>query len=188
MALEDFDWRALVGSVAPSLAVALGGPMAGMAVKVIADQVLGRPEASVDEVAAALSTGALSGEQIVALRAAEQALVLEMAKVEQAREAAAMDDAKSARQQTVDLAKEGSSIAWGAPVVSVLIVGGFFCCVLMLYFRGNDLAPNVTNLLNTLFGALILGFGQVCNYWLGSSAGSKKSGDAIRKIAEQVKK
>lgn len=186
MSLEQFDWRALVGSVAPGLAAALGGPMAGVAVKVIADKMLGRPDASADEVAEALSTGALSGDQIVGLRAAEQALELEMAKVEQAREAAAMEDAKSARQQTVDLTKEGSAIAWGAPVVSVLIVGGFFFCVLMLYFRGNDLAANVTNLLNTLFGALILGFGQVCNYWLGSSAGSKKSGDAIRKIAEQA--
>jgi hypothetical protein len=111
MALEDFDWRSLVGSVASGLT-------------------------------AALSTGVL--------------------------------------------AKEGSSIAWGAPVVSVLIVGGFLCGLLMLYFRGNNLAPNVTNLLNTFFGTLILGIGQVCNYWLGSSAGSKKSGDAIRKSAEQV--
>lgn len=182
------DWREIVGSIAPGLAAALGGPLAGAAVKVIADKVLGRPDATEDEVAEALASGSLNGDQIVALKAAEQSFQVEMAKVDQAREAASIDDTKSARQQTVDLAKEGSTIAWGAPVVSVLIVGGFFFCVLMLYFRGNDLAANVTNLLNTLFGALILGFGQVCNYWLGSSAGSKKSGDAIRKIAEQAGK
>jgi len=188
MSLEDFDWRQVIGSVAPGLAAALGGPLAGAAVKVIADKVLGRPEASQEEVAEALSSGSITGDQLVALKVAEQSFKLELERIDQQRETAGVEDTKSARQQTVDLAKEGSTIAWGAPVVSTLIVVGFFSCVLMLYFRGNDLLPNVTNLLNTLLGALILGFGQVCNYWLGSSAGSKRSGDAVRKIAEQAGK
>lgn len=185
MSLDQFDWRALVGSVAPGLAAALGGPMAGVAVKVIADKMLGRPDASPDDVAEALSAGTLNAEQIVALRAAEQALQVEMAKVEQAREGAFIADTQNARQQTVDLARENTSIAWAAPVISTVIVTGFFACIAMLFFFPREWDERTANLLNVLFGALIPGFVQVCNYWLGSSAGSKRAGDAVRKIAEQ---
>lgn len=37
-----------------------------------------------------------------------------------------------------------------------------------------------------LFGALSAAFSQVVSYWLGSSAGSARSGDAIRAIAQQA--
>lgn len=186
MNIEFFDWKALVGSVAPGLAAALGGPMAGVAVKVIADKVLGKPDASMDEVVDALSNGALSGEQIVALKAAEQALEVEMARIDQAREAVALADTQNARQQTVELARENTSIAWAAPVISTVIVTGFFACIALLFFVERVWDERQANLLNVLFGALIPGFVQVCNYWLGSSAGSKRTGDAIRKIAEQA--
>lgn len=86
----------------------------------IADKVLGRLEASEADVAAALASGTLSGERIVALKAAEQ----QLARMEQVREAAAIDDTKSARQQTVDLAAAGSSIYWAPVVISIVIVVG----------------------------------------------------------------
>lgn len=179
------DWKDVVGAVAPGLATILGGPFAGAAVKVIADKVLGRPDASEADVAAALASGTLSGDQIVALKAAEQQMAVEMARIDQAREQSALEDVKSARQQTVDLAKEASPIAWGAPIVSTLIVAGYFFCIYQLFIVQSDLPERAFQLLNVMFGALSLAFGQVCNYWLGSSAGSKRAGDAVRKIAEQ---
>lgn len=185
MALEDFDWRQVIGSVAPGLAAALGGPLAGAAVKVIADKVLGRPEATQEEVAEALSSGSITGDQLVALKTAEQSFKLELERIDQQREAASVEDTKSARQQTVDLAKEGSAIAWGAPVVSVMIVGGFFIAVYMLFIMERVWDERTANLLNVLFGALTVSFTGVTQYWLGSSAGSKRAGDAVRRIAEQ---
>lgn len=179
------DWKDVIGSVAPGLATILGGPFAGAAVKVIADKVLGRPDASEADIAEALATGSLSGEQIVALKAAENSLTVELAKVEQARDAAFIDDTKSARQQTVDLAASGSSISWAPVVISIVIVVGFFACIALLFFIDRTWDERQANLLNVLFGALIPGFVQVCNYWLGSSAGSKRAGDSLRKIAEQ---
>lgn len=179
------DWKEIVRNVAPGLAAAFGTPLAGAAVKIIADQVLGKPGATEGEVIEALSTGSLTGDQIVALKAAESSLAVEMAKVDAAREAAGIEDTKSARQQTVELARAGSSIAWGAPVVSTLIVAGFFFCIYRLFIVPADLPNNAFQLLNVMFGGLSIAFGQVCNYWLGSSAGSKRAGDAVRKIAEQ---
>ncbi len=94
-----------------------------------------------------------------------------------------LQDVADARKQTISLAEIGSSIAWGAPVVSVLIVGGYFYCIYLLFMAKADMPANNFQLLSVMFGALSIAFGQVCNYWLGSSAGSKKSGDAIRDIA-----
>lgn len=182
------DWKEVLGSIAPVLAGTLGGPLAGAAVKVIADKVLGRPEASEVEVIEALSSGALTGEQIVALKAAEQQFQLELERIDAARETAALQDAQNARQQTVSLAETGSSIAWAAPVISTVIVSGFFGCVVLLFALERSWDERTANLLNVLFGALIPGFAQVCNYWLGSSAGSKRAGDAVRTIAESTVK
>lgn len=183
--MSDFDWKSLVGTVAPGIATALAGPLAGAAVKVLGDKLLGKPDASADEVAAALSNGGLSGDQIVALKAAEQNFALEMAKINAASDAALIQDTANARQQTVDLAKAGSGIAMGAPLMSIMIVVGFFSCVYILLFIDRAWDERTSTLITTLFGALIPGFTQVCSYWLGSSNGSKKSGDAIREIAQR---
>ena len=101
------------------------------------------------------------------------------------------DDRASARAQTVALTQAGSGAAWGAPVVSVVVLVGFFAVMALLFATPQtDMPERTFNLLNMLFGALVLGFGQVTSYWLGSSAGSaakdkllRQGGDAGRKPA-----
>lgn len=182
---DGFDWKATIGAVAPGLATLLGGPFAGAAVKVIADKVFGNPNASEADVAAALAAGTLTGDQIRALKQAEMEMQVELARIDQASEQSYLADTASARQQTVALAQAGSGIAWAPVVISALIVAGFFACVFLLFVFEREWTERQAGLLNTLFGALVLSFGQVGNYWLGSSAGSKRAGDAVRKIAEQ---
>jgi hypothetical protein len=100
---------------------------------------------------------------------------LDRAEVEALTERLRIDaaDRAGARGQTVDLARAGSAVAWGAPVISLVVVLGFFVVMALLFATPQAEMPERTfNLLNMLFGALVLGFGQVCNYWLGSSAGS----------------
>lgn len=182
---DGFDWKATIGAVAPGLAAALGGPLAGAAVKVIADKVFGNPNASEADLATALASGTLTGEQISALKQAELTMQVEMARIDQASDAAYLADTASARQQTVALAQAGSGISWAPVVISALIVTGYFGCIYMLFLVNRSWDERTSGLLNNLFGALTLAFGQVANYWLGSSAGSKRAGDSLRKIAEQ---
>lgn len=183
MDLKDFDWKATLQAVAPGLAAAFGGPAAGVAVKLLSETLLGRPDASETDVKAALAQG-LTGDQILAVKAAEQAFQLELARIEAEQEKAALEDVQSARGQTVSLAQADSRIAWAPVVISSIITAGFFVCVVLLFIIEKVWDERQANLLNVLFGALVLGFGQVCNYWLGSSAGSKRAGDAVRRIAE----
>ena len=53
-----FDWKAvenLVRTVAPTVATALGGPLAGIATQAISAAVLGKPDGTQDELSAALA-------------------------------------------------------------------------------------------------------------------------------------
>ena len=180
------DWKNVLGSIAPVLAGALGGgPIGAAAVKILADKLLGRPEASEDELIDALSSGSLTGDQIVLIKQAEQSFLLEMERIDAAREQASMLDIQSARQQTVSLAQADSNIAWAPVIISAIIVIGFFSCVVLLLLTQREWDANTTSLLNVLFGALIPAFASVYAYWLGSSAGSKRSGDALRKFVDK---
>lgn len=180
------NWKDIIGGVAPGLATALGGPLAGAAVKVIADKVLGKPDASESEVIEALSNG-LNGDQILALKQAEQSFLLEMERIDASRDQAVLADTQNARQQTVDLAKTESKIAFAAPVLSAIIIFGFFSCVYLLFLSDVSFDGRKGDLMNVLFGAMVVGFTQVVNYWLGSSAGSKRSGDALRAAVAKEK-
>jgi hypothetical protein len=81
-------------------------------------------------------------------------------------------DTQDARKQTVALAQAGSAIAWGPVVISSIVVVGYFIVLVMLIARPIQISSDFKDVLLVLFGALQTGFGQVCNYWLGSSRGS----------------
>lgn len=92
-------------------------------------------------------------------------------------------DVASARQQTVELAKAGSPISWGAPVVSVLAVAVFAGFVYMLFVA--QIADGVREALMLMAGSAAAGFGAVLNYWLGSSAGSAQKTGLLDAIARK---
>lgn len=185
--MPDFDWKNAVATVAPAIATAIGGPAAGLAISALGRVLLGKSDATEDEVAAAVSQG-MTGDQLLALKKEDNAFKLEMARIAQESDAAAYADTANARAQTVSLAENGSHIAWAPVVISAIIVIGFFGCVALLFGIERTWDERTANLLNILFGALIPGFSTVTNYWMGSSAGSKRAGDAVRKIAEQATK
>lgn len=89
-------------------------------------------------------------------------------------------DIQDARRQTVELAQAGSAMAWAPAVLTGLVTVGFIGLTYALLFKQ---VPD-SNVAMVLFGALSAEFTRAMSYWLGSSAGSKRSGDAVRAIAE----
>ena len=61
---------------------------------------------------------------------------------------------------------------WGAIIVSVLIVVGYFVIIWAIFITQKQFNEREATILNQLFGVLTAGFVAVCQYWLGSSAGS----------------
>lgn len=63
--------------------------------------------------------------------------------------------------------------------VSVIITIGFIACIFVLMFAKIELSSGAEKAFLILVGALAMSFGQVSNYWLGSSAGSATKSDQI---------
>lgn len=91
-------------------------------------------------------------------------------------------DVASARSQTVELAKAGSAIAWGSPIVSVLAIVVFAGFVYML-FVAKTIPDGMKEALLLLGGSAATGYGMVLSYWLGSSSGSAQKTAALEKVA-----
>ena len=66
----------LVRTVAPSIASAVGGPLAGMATRAISEALLGKPDGTEEELTQAVATA--TPEQLLALKQAENEFSIKM--------------------------------------------------------------------------------------------------------------
>lgn len=173
------DWKEIVGSIAPGLATALGGPLAGAAVKVIADKVLGAPNATEEEVAEALSSGKLSGDQILAIKRAEQEFLVEMAKIDAQADQSYLQDVQDAR------ARQVATKDYMPQTIFFLLLGVYVFEISLFWFGQVPTDEFVRALMTRAFSTVEVGLTGAIAYFIGSSRGSKNSGDTIRKLAEQ---
>lgn len=158
------DWKSLIGTVAPWIGTALGGPLGGMAVGAIADA-LGLSEKTESAIKTALS-GA-TPEQMLALKQADQQFALRMQELgfqnTQALEKIAADDRDSARK------REMSVQDYTPRILAYLIVGGFLGMAYGVLFKQMS-ADSV--LAGTIIGYLSAKAEQVASYYFGSTTGS----------------
>jgi hypothetical protein len=166
------DWKAIISTVAPWIGTAVGGPFGGMAVTAIADA-LGLSEKTEAAIKAALS-GA-TPEQMLALKNADQAFALQMQalgfKQLSDMEALATGDRKDAR------AMQTSTRSWVPAALSIIITVGFLGLLTGLMTGVLKAEDNQAMLL--MLGALGVAFGQVINFWLGSTAESGRKTELI---------
>jgi hypothetical protein len=151
------DW---LTQIAPTLATAFGGPLAGMAVSAVSKALGIAPE----EVQGVISAGKLDATQVAAIQTAElelkkqaQAMNLDFAKL-------VVEDKKSARDMQIATKSLLPSI------LAVLVVGGFGTITalkVMGYAVTAD--PLIQDLLTTLRDGVIL----VLSFYFGSSASSQ---------------
>lgn len=165
----------LLTPLVPGLVRALAGDKAGD----VAQQVTTAVRAVVGsddpaQVAVALQDPAKAADLTLELAAIEREHEREMLR-------AALADVADARGQTVELARAGSPIAWGAPIVSAIVLVAFG---LALYAVVAQPLPEGSRELALLLLGGLLGMAQaVVSYWVGSSAGSARKDEALRGIA-----
>jgi len=92
---------------------------------------------------------------------------------------AELADTASARTQTVDLARSGSPIAWGAPIVTAAVLAIFGGTMAALFLG----ALPETQMAMVLTGAVAAWGGQAVSYWLGTTAGSRARDGIIAQAA-----
>lgn len=168
-----FDWKATLGVVAPTIATALGGPLAGLAIKALIG-VLGLGEgASDDEIAKAVQ-GA-TPEQLLALKKADQEFAVRMRELDVDLTRIAAGDRDSARKMEIE------TKSWAPAILATVTVIGFFG-VLIALISGEAVFPKEYELMvGSMFGALGAAMTQVYNYYFGSSAGSEQKNALLAK-------
>ena len=165
----------LLGQVAPTIATALGGPLAGIAVKTLSSVLLGHENGSEDDVSAAIA-GA-TPDQLAALKKIDADFKAHMKELDIDLERISAGDRDSARQMQRDTKD------WVPKVLAVVITLGFFGILIWMLLNG--MPKTGTEALLMMLGALGTAWTGVVNFYYGSSAGSKQKTDALTSMGEK---
>ena len=154
-------------TVAPTIATALGGPLAGMAVSAVAKAIGVSP----DEVQDVISSGKLTAEQVASIQIAElelkkqaQSMNLDFAKL-------IAEDKQSARDMQI------ATKSWIPALLAVFVTIGFFGILLGLmteHFKTSDA-------LMLMLGSLATAWTGVMAFYFGSSASSQAKTELLAK-------
>lgn len=158
------EWLA---QIAPGIATALGGPLAGLAVTAIS-KALGVDE---KDVQSTIESGKLTADQLAAIKQAELTLQTQAQQLGLDFEKLATDDRKSAR----DLQASTKSIV--PPVLAMGVTVGFFgilFALMMGYAQKSDE-------LMIMLGSLGTAWTGIIGFYFGSSAHSEKQSEMLHR-------
>ena len=156
------DW---LKTIAPTIATALGGPLAGLAIEAVSKAIGIDPK----DVQSTISEGKLSADQIMLLKQAEvqmaaraQEMGLDFAKLSN-------EDRKSARDMQV------ATKSYLPPTLAIGVTAGFFGILFGLMFGQIEHAPQI----DIMLGSLGTAWTGIIAFYFGSSAGSQAKDDLL---------
>jgi hypothetical protein len=159
------DW---LKQIAPTIATAMGGPLAGMAVSAISKAIGVDP----DKVGDLISNNKLSAEQIAQVKIAEIELQKQAQELGLNFEKLEVEDRKSAREM------QATTRSIVPPALAAIITIGFFSILIMMMIGKVD-GNNPTILM--MLGSLSTAWTGIVAYYFGSSAGSQAKTDLLSK-------
>jgi hypothetical protein len=155
------DWKTVVNAVAPTVATALGGPLAGAAVSALSSSLLGKPDGTADEVAAAITGG--GPDMLLKMKQADQTFAEQMKSLDIDLAKLAEADRDSARQREVQ-----SHDSTTPRVLALVVTLGFFSCLGYMLVCGKP--PTGGDALLVMLGALGGAWAAIISYYFGSMA------------------
>ena len=161
----------LLGQIAPTIATALGGPLAGIAVKTLSNVLLGHENGSEDDVKAAMASA--SPDQLSALKKIDADFKVHMKELDIDLERIAAGDRDSARKM------QTATKDWTPKALAFFITFGFFGALIWIMVFG--IPQTGTEVLLMMLGSLSTSWTGVVQFYYGSSAGSKAKTDAMTK-------
>jgi len=152
--------------VAPTIATALGGPLAGLAVTAIA-KVIGIDEKDVQNT---IDSGKMSADQIAQIKIAEIEFQKQTQELGLNFEKLATDDRKSSREMQI------ATKSWVPSVLSMLVTIGFFGILIWLMVHPADTANTP---LMIMLGSLGTAWTGIIAFYFGSSAGNSRKDEML---------
>lgn len=159
----------LLGQVAPTIATALGGPLAGLATKTLSNVLLGHEDGDAEAVSMALQNA--TPEQLADVKKIDADFKVRMKELEIDLERIAAGDRDSARKREISVGDRMPKI------LAIGVTAGFFGILFWMFIYGVPKNGNEPLLL--MLGALQTAFTGIIAYYFGSSAGSKAKNDLL---------
>lgn len=169
------DWKKIVGAVAPTLATALGGPLAGIAVKTLAAQLLNKDDATEGEVEAAI-LGA-NPQTLLQLKQIDIEFKKAMVDAGVKLEEIAAADRNSAREREI---KTGDSLT--PRIIAGVVVTGWF--LVQWYLLEHIIPAEMREVIMRTLGTLDMALGMILGYYFGSSSSGREKDATISTIAK----
>lgn len=154
--------------IAPTIATAMGGPLAGMAVSAISKAIGVDPE----KVGDMISGNKLSAEQIAQVKIAEIELQKQAQELGLNFEKLEVEDRKSAREM------QATTRSMMPPILAGAVTVGFFGILIMMFIGRVD-SNNPAILM--MLGSLGTAWTGIIAYYFGSSAGSQAKTEMLSK-------
>jgi hypothetical protein len=158
----------LIENVAPTIATALGGPVAGMAVKALSSALLGHGDGSQDDITSALSNA--TPDQIAAIKRADNDFKVQMEHLKIDLVKIAADDRASAR--SMQMAVRSQLV----PTLAVMVISSFVGVTIGVLL---GYAKIEGALAGSLVGYLSAKAELVLSFYFGSSADSEKKSEML---------
>lgn len=159
----------LLAQVAPSIATALGGPLAGVAVKTLSSALFGHEEGTQEQLFEALSSA--GPEQLAAIKKIDADFKVQMKSLDIDLERISAGDRDSARQMQQNTKDSTPKI------LAYFITFGFFGALVWILVFG--LPQTGLEVILMMLGSLSTSWTGVVQFYYGSSAGSKAKTDAL---------
>jgi len=164
-----------IATVAPTVALALGGPVAGLAVTALSQALTGKSDTTTDQLSLLLAKP--NADQITKLKEAEQAFNQTMKELDINIVRIAANDLASARQREITT---GDHLT--PRVLAVVVSVGFFG--ILGWMLNNAIPATGKEALLVMLGALGTGWTAVLSYYFGSSAGSFDKNAVLQQIVK----
>lgn len=172
------DALSIIGKLAPTIAAAAGGPLAGSAVTAI-ESAIGVKSAGSDlasrQNAVATALTSASPDTLLALRKADTDFQAQMSQLgfESAEALAklANDDRDSARKREISLRD------WTPCALAVAVTAGFFG--ILGFMAMHKVPADSKDMLNIMLGSLGAAWVSIISYYFGSSSESSKKTDML---------
>ena len=176
------SWKEIIGTLAPTVASALGGPLAGAAVTAICG-LLGITEPTQDKIKVAIENGSLTGEQVSAIRLLELKLKGEEEERGFRYTELEFKDRDSARGRDTELNKSGQ-YNYRADVMFVLAVAVIVGLVYSIWTEPgiNEFMKGIVTL---VLGRFLGYLDNIYSFEFGTTRGSQNKDATINKLSDK---
>jgi hypothetical protein len=170
-----FDWKSALKAIAPTVATALTGPLGGAAVAALSKKLLGKDDATVDEIGAVIAGS--KPEDLLKLKELEIEFKEQMANLGIELDKLEVEDRKDARARQIALKD------WVPSALAFIIVSALMITMGLMFGHVIPAANHdvFLNLIGILEGAVL----SVMNFEFGSSRSSREKDEVLGKMASK---